>query len=65
MMNCKINRTKYEMLPAEIQPSIIETEEENERVLAAVEQLMKKGEGNSSPEETSLLSPARTFERRF
>lgn len=54
-MNCKINRTKYGMLPAEIQPGIIETEEENERVLAAVEQLMKKGEGNLSPEETLLF----------
>jgi hypothetical protein len=64
-MNCKINQTKYGMLPAETLPDIIETEEENERVLATVEQLMKKGEGNLSPEETSRSSSARASERRF
>ena len=43
------------MLPAEILPGIIETEEENERVLAVIEKLMKKGEGNLSREEISLF----------
>ena len=35
-------------------PALIETEEENERMLAAVEKLMEKGE-NLSPEEEKLL----------
>lgn len=51
----RINKTKYGMLLAETLPSIIETKEENERVLAVIEQLMKKGEGKLSPEETSLF----------
>jgi HTH-type transcriptional regulator/antitoxin HigA len=51
----KVDKTKYGMLLAETLPAIIETEEENERALEVVEHLMKKGEGNLSPEETSLF----------
>jgi HTH-type transcriptional regulator/antitoxin HigA len=50
-----VDKTKYGILLAETLPAIIETEEENERALETVERLMKKGEGNLSPEETSLF----------
>lgn len=52
----KINKTKFGMLLAETLPAIIETEAENKRALENVEWLMKKSEGNLSPEETSLFS---------
>ncbi|MEO6588002.1 MAG: transcriptional regulator [Pyrinomonadaceae bacterium] len=51
----KVDKTKYGMLLAETLPGIIETEEENERAVETVQRLMKKGEGNLSPEETSLF----------
>ena len=51
----KVDKTKYGMLLAETLPAIIETEEENERAVETVQRLMKKGEGNLSPEETSLF----------
>lgn len=50
-----VDKSKYGMLLAETLPGIIETEEENEQALETVERLMKKGEGNLSPEETSLF----------
>jgi HTH-type transcriptional regulator/antitoxin HigA len=54
-MNGTIDNKKYGMLLAETLPGIIETEEENERAVETVQRLMKKGEGNLSPEETSLF----------
>jgi HTH-type transcriptional regulator/antitoxin HigA len=54
-MNGAIDNKKYGMLLAETLPGIIETEEENERALETVHRLMSKGEGNLSPEETSLF----------
>ncbi len=51
----KVDKTKYGMLLAETLPAIIETDEENERAVETVQRLMKKGEGNLSPEETSLF----------
>ncbi len=51
----KVDKTKYGMLLAETLPGIIETEEENVRAVEIVQRLMKKGEGNLSPEETSLF----------
>lgn len=51
----RVDKTKYGMLLAETLPAIIETEAENERALEIIERLMKKGEGNLSPEETSLF----------
>ncbi len=49
-------------------PVIIETEEENERMLKAIEKLMEKGEG-LSPEEEKLLKLltrlAEDFEERY
>ena len=46
----KINETRYRRLLSRTMPVVIETEEENERMLAIVEKLMDKGE-NLSPEE--------------
>lgn len=46
---------RYGRLLARAVPKVIKTEEENERVLAIVESLMAKGEGNMTPEEDALL----------
>jgi len=46
---------KYADLLVETMPGAIETEEENERVLSVIERLMRRGEGNLSPEEDRLL----------
>ena len=50
----KIDPTRYKRLLSQTMPVVIETEEENERMLAVVEKLMDKGE-NLSPEEEKLL----------
>jgi hypothetical protein len=50
----KINPTRYRRLLSRTMPVVIETEVENERMLATVEKLMVKGE-NLSPEEEKLL----------
>jgi HTH-type transcriptional regulator/antitoxin HigA len=50
-----IDRRKYGRLLARTLPVVVETEEENERLLEEVNQLMSKGEGNLSPEEMRLL----------
>ena len=47
--------TKYGKLLIDTLPGAIESEEENERVLAVVENLMRRGESNLSPEEDRLL----------
>src|SRR6478672_13867145 len=49
-----IDPTRYRRLLSQTMPVIIETEKENERMLAVVEKLMDKGE-NLSPEEEKLL----------
>jgi HTH-type transcriptional regulator / antitoxin HigA len=54
-MTATYNPKKYGKLLAETLPAIIESEEENERALRIVSRLMKKGEDNLSPEETSLF----------
>jgi HTH-type transcriptional regulator/antitoxin HigA len=46
---------RYRRLIAEVSPMMIETEEENERVLAIVERLMAKGEKRSA-EEVAILN---------
>ena len=48
------NPTQYRKLLAEAMPVVIETEEDNERILATVSKLMEKGE-DLSPEEDMLL----------
>ncbi len=50
----KIDETRYRRLLSRTMPVVIETEEENERMLGFVEKLMDKGE-NLSPEEEKLL----------
>jgi HTH-type transcriptional regulator/antitoxin HigA len=58
---------RYRRLVAEVSPAIIETEEENERVLAIVERLMAKAE-KRTPEEDAILNLlvhlAEEFERK-
>ncbi len=54
-MTGTINNTKYAEILATALPRKIETEEENERVLKIIENLMSKGEDNLSPEEETLL----------
>jgi HTH-type transcriptional regulator / antitoxin HigA len=50
----KIDPTRYKRLLSQTMPVVIETEEENDRMLAIVERLMEKGE-SLSPEEEKLL----------
>src|SRR2546429_5224218 len=50
----RINPTRYKRLLSRTMPVVIETEEENERMLKAIEKLMDKGE-SLSPEEEKLL----------
>lgn len=50
----KIDPVRYRRLLSRSMPVVIETEEENSRILATVERLMKKGE-NLSAEEEKLL----------
>lgn len=51
----RIDPKKYGRLLSRALPIVIETEEENERMLAAVEQLVAKGEDKLTPEEGRLL----------
>lgn len=53
--SAKIDGKKYARLLTRALPSVIETEEENERMLAEVERLMDKGEEKLSPEESKLF----------
>jgi HTH-type transcriptional regulator/antitoxin HigA len=46
---------KYGKLLIDVAPGAIESEEENERVLGVIERLMRRGEGNLSPEEDRML----------
>jgi HTH-type transcriptional regulator / antitoxin HigA len=50
----RIDPTRYRRLLSQTMPVIIETEEENERMLKVIEKLMDKGE-EVSPEEEKLL----------
>jgi HTH-type transcriptional regulator/antitoxin HigA len=49
-----VNPQKYGRLLAKVKPAVIQTEEENERVLSVVSKLMSKGE-KLTPEEAVLL----------
>jgi HTH-type transcriptional regulator/antitoxin HigA len=51
----KIDRIKYGRLLARATPTVVQTEEENERLLTEIEKLMAKGEGRLTPEEDALL----------
>ena len=64
----KINPTHYKRLLSRTMPVLIETEEENERMLAVVEKLMGKGEDLTPEEEKLLKLLARLiedFEQRY
>src|SRR5713101_1079734 len=50
----KIDQSRYRRLLSRTMPVVIETEKENERMLATIERLMDKGE-DLSPEEEKLL----------
>jgi HTH-type transcriptional regulator/antitoxin HigA len=50
-----VDRKKYAKLANRIVVKAIETEEEYDHMVAAVEQLMDKGEVHLSPEESALL----------
>jgi len=52
----QIDLKKYARLLAKTLPAVIETEEENERLLREVERLMDKGEGNTTPEENKIMA---------
>lgn len=64
----KIDPARYKRLLSRTMPVIVETEEENERMLTVIEKLMDKGEA-LSPEEEKLLKLltrlVEDFEERF
>jgi HTH-type transcriptional regulator/antitoxin HigA len=64
----RIDATRYKRLLSQTMPVVIETKEENERMLAIVEELMEKGEKLSPEEEKILKLFARLiedFEERY
>lgn len=64
----KIDPTRYKRLLSQTMPVIIESEEENERMLAIVAKLIDKGEDLSPEEEKILKLFARLiedFEQRY
>lgn len=63
-----LNQTRYRKLLSQVMPVAIETEEENERMLAVVQKLMDKGEDISAEEDTLLRLLAtliQDFEERY
>jgi HTH-type transcriptional regulator / antitoxin HigA len=64
----RIDPSRYRRLLSRTMPVVIETEKENERMLAIIERLMDKGE-NLSPEEEKLLKLltklVEDFEKRY
>lgn len=64
----KVDPVRYRRLLSRTMPVVIETEEENARILSIVEKLMHKGENLSAEEEKLLKLLARLiedFEQRF
>jgi HTH-type transcriptional regulator/antitoxin HigA len=62
-MTLTFNRDKYTQLLIQYQPKLIRTEEENERALAIVEELMHRP--NRSPEENELYELLITLIEKF
>jgi HTH-type transcriptional regulator/antitoxin HigA len=58
----RIDPVRYRRLVSRALPAVIETEEENLRMLAVVEKLMKKGENLSAEEEKLLKLLVRLIE---
>ena len=50
-----LDQEQYGRLLAETRPAIIKCDEENERLLQVIEGLLRKGEGNLTAEEDTLL----------
>ena len=64
----KIDPSRYKRLLSQTMPAVIESEEENDRMLSVVEKLMDKGEDLSPEEEKLLKLFARLiedFEKRY
>ena len=61
-LNTTIVDGKYSLAD---QPRAIRSAEENERMLALVDQLMSKGEENLTPEESALFDPLVTLIEKF
>jgi HTH-type transcriptional regulator / antitoxin HigA len=61
----KLNPQRYARLLAKQLPTVIRTEEENEEMLAAIWELMKKGEDKLSAEELALLELMSVLVERF
>ena len=64
MSTVELNPARYKKLLSRAMPVVIETEEENDRMLTEVEKLMAKGE-NISPEEDALLRLMATLIQNF
>ena len=60
-----IDPHKYAKLLAKALPAVIETEEQNERMLREVERLIDKGQDNLSPEEETLFKLMTTLIEDF
>jgi HTH-type transcriptional regulator/antitoxin HigA len=61
----RLDPRRYGRLLAERLPTVIRTEKENEKMLAAIWALMKKGESNLSEEELALLELMSVLVERF
>jgi HTH-type transcriptional regulator/antitoxin HigA len=61
----QVDPKKYSRLLAKTLPRAIDSEEENDRMLAIVNRLMRKGEGNLTPEEEVLLELLFTLIEKF
>jgi HTH-type transcriptional regulator / antitoxin HigA len=61
----RLNPQRYGRLLAQRLPTVIRTERENEKMLAAIWELMKKGEANLSAEELALLELMSVLVERF
>ena len=64
----KIDPIRYRRLLSQTMPAVVETEDENSRMLTTVEKLMKKGEDLSAEEEQLLKLLVRLiedFEQKF
>jgi len=61
----RLNPRRYGRLLTEQLPVVIQTEKQNEKMLAAIWQLMKKGEENLSAEELALLELMSVLVERY
>lgn len=63
--NTQLNPHKYGRLLARTLPKAIDTEEENDRMLEVVNEIMAKGEDHVTPEEEALLELLFTLIEKF